>query len=136
MTPYSRIALYNVTQFLPAGAAHAYAGIWLAAHGLSGWEIGVVTTFPIVLILLSNVFVGRLADKARDWRSALQICSAAFVVFTILMTSHRSMAGCTCKEGEVARQNSTAFPICQQSVIFRYILCKVPVVTLLAKGVV
>ncbi len=83
MTPYARTALYYFAQFLPAGAAHAYAGIWLAHHGLTGWEIGIVTTLPIVLILMSNVLVGRLADRARDWRSALQIGSAIFVLFSI-----------------------------------------------------
>jgi MFS transporter, PPP family, 3-phenylpropionic acid transporter len=82
VSPYVRIALYYVTQFLPAGAMHAFAGIWLSSHGLSGFEIGAVTTVPIALILLTNVFVGRLADKARDWRIALQICSATFLVFT------------------------------------------------------
>jgi MFS transporter, PPP family, 3-phenylpropionic acid transporter len=82
MSPYVRIALYYVTQFLPAGAAHAYAGIWLKDHGLSSVEIGIVNSFPIVLLLISNVFVGRLADGARDWRGALQICSVAFFIFT------------------------------------------------------
>lgn len=82
MTPHFRIAIYYVTQFLPAGAAHAYAGIWLASHGLTGSQIGTVTTIPIALILLTNVFVGRLADQARDWRTSLQICSLAFLVFT------------------------------------------------------
>jgi MFS transporter, PPP family, 3-phenylpropionic acid transporter len=82
MSPYFRIAFYYVTQFLPAGAAHAYAGIWLKGHGLSSVEIGVVNSFPIVLMLVSSVFVGRLSDSARDWRSALQICSFVFLVFT------------------------------------------------------
>jgi MFS transporter, PPP family, 3-phenylpropionic acid transporter len=82
MSPYFRIALYYVTQFLPAGAAHAYAGIWLKGHGLSSVEVGIVNSFPIVLMLISNVFLGRLADGARDWRSALQICSVAFFIFT------------------------------------------------------
>jgi MFS transporter, PPP family, 3-phenylpropionic acid transporter len=67
MSPYFRIALYYVTQFLPAGAAHAYAGIWLKGHGLSSVEVGIVNSFPIVLMLISNVFLGRLADGARDW---------------------------------------------------------------------
>jgi PPP family 3-phenylpropionic acid transporter len=82
MNPAARISLYYVTQFLPAGAAHAYAGIWLSSHGLNGFEISVVSTFPILVILASNVFVGRLADKARDWRSSLQILSLVFLVFT------------------------------------------------------
>jgi MFS transporter, PPP family, 3-phenylpropionic acid transporter len=82
MSPYVRIALYYVTQFLPAGAAHAYAGIWLKDNGLSSVEIGIVNSFPIVLMLISSVFVGRLSDGARDWRSALQICSLVFFVFT------------------------------------------------------
>lgn len=82
MNPYARISLYYVTQFLPAGTAHAYAGIWLSSHGLNGFEISVVSTFPILLILASNVVVGRLADKARDWRSSLQILSLVFLFFT------------------------------------------------------
>ncbi len=82
MSPSARISFYYVTQFLPAGAAHAYAGIWLASHGLSGFEISVVTTVPILLILASNVLVGRLADKARDWRSSLEVLSLVFLLFT------------------------------------------------------
>jgi PPP family 3-phenylpropionic acid transporter len=82
MSPYARISFYYITQFLPAGAAHAYAGIWLSSHGLNGFEISVVSTFPILLILASNVVVGRLADKARDWRSSLQILSLIFLFFT------------------------------------------------------
>jgi hypothetical protein len=66
MSPYARISFDYITQFLPAGAARAYAGIWLASHGLNGFEISVVTTVPILLILASNVVVGRLEDRARD----------------------------------------------------------------------
>jgi MFS transporter, PPP family, 3-phenylpropionic acid transporter len=100
LTPYFRIALYFVTQFLPAGAAHAYAGIWLADNGLSSVQIGVVNTFPIVLILLSNTFVGRVADRARDWRSALQICSLIFLVFSVgLFWAHDFWAILLCFAG-------------------------------------
>jgi MFS transporter, PPP family, 3-phenylpropionic acid transporter len=75
MTPQFRTALYFFVQFFAGGAFHAYGGIWFASKGFSANQIAALSTFPTFVVLFFNVFSGRIADRASDWRKALVIGS-------------------------------------------------------------
>ncbi len=78
-----RISLYYFFQFFSGGAFHAYGGIWFASKGFSANEIGALNSFPIFLVLLSNIFVGRIADRASDWRQVIVIGATASFLFSV-----------------------------------------------------
>ena len=50
------------------GAVNGFAGLWLQSRGMTAEEIGVIFAVPIIGIVLAGVAVGRLADRAPDWR--------------------------------------------------------------------
>ena len=66
-----RTALFYFIAFAMPGALGAYFGIWLTDMGLSAGEIGWINSAPIFLTLVLNIFVGRLADRAGDWRTVI-----------------------------------------------------------------
>ena len=73
-TPLSaelRTSLYYGVTFTSSGAAVAYGGIWFSQHGLSSGEIGIINALPVLLTLALNMLVGRLADRASDWRQVI-----------------------------------------------------------------
>lgn len=71
LSPEFRAAAFYFTLFMSSGVATAYGGIWFADQGLSPGQIGVINALPVFLILLFNLLVGRIADRARDWRSVI-----------------------------------------------------------------
>jgi PPP family 3-phenylpropionic acid transporter len=71
ISPEARTSFYYFVSFTSSGAGVAYAGIWFAGRGLSPGEIGIVNALPIFLTLGLNLLVGRIADRASDWRSAI-----------------------------------------------------------------
>ena len=74
-SPERRISLFYFTQYMAVGAASVYAGIWFEGQGFSSEQIGVLNAFPVLAVLLLNLVVGRLADRADDWRKAIVIGS-------------------------------------------------------------
>jgi PPP family 3-phenylpropionic acid transporter len=77
MTPELRATVFTFTQFLAIGAATVYGSIWFASEGLSPEQIGIVNSAPVFVLLLLNIFVGRLADRASDWRQVIIVFSLA-----------------------------------------------------------
>lgn len=74
-SPELRAAIYHFTVFGTAGVASVYFGIWLTSRGVHPDQIGIINAAPVLLMLAVNVIVGRLADRARDWRSVIIILS-------------------------------------------------------------
>src|SRR5690606_8238287 len=66
---------YHFTVFASTGVASAYFGIWLANRGISPDEIGIINAAPILAMLAINILVGRLADKASDWKQVIIVLS-------------------------------------------------------------
>jgi PPP family 3-phenylpropionic acid transporter len=58
---------------MASGAAVTIFPIWLAAKGITPDQIGIINALPMLLMLLLNVIVGRIADRASDWRSVIII---------------------------------------------------------------
>lgn len=75
LSPERRTALFYLSLFLTSGAATAYGGIWLNEMGLTEGQIGVINATPILFMLILSLVVGRLADKASDWRQTIVLCS-------------------------------------------------------------
>ena len=88
LTPEHRISLFYFTQYMAAGVASVYAGIWFAGKGFSSEQIGVLNAFPVLSVLVLNLVVGRLADRADDWRKAIVIGStlSGFVAFGLFFS--------------------------------------------------
>ena len=72
-TPELRATLYYFTAFMTSGAATAYGGIWFQDQGLSSGEIGLIGSVPVFIMLVLNLIVGRIADRADDWRQVIVI---------------------------------------------------------------
>ncbi|MBK1793687.1 MFS transporter [Devosia sp. WQ 349] len=70
-TPELRATIYQFTVYFPGGVASVFLGIWLFENGIQAEQIGFINALPTLLLLILNVVVGRIADKADDWRTAL-----------------------------------------------------------------
>jgi PPP family 3-phenylpropionic acid transporter len=70
-SPEARATLYYFTAFMTSGAATAYGGIWFHDQGLNEGEIGLIGSAPVFIMLVLNLVVGRIADRASDWRQVI-----------------------------------------------------------------
>lgn len=74
-TPEVRASVFHFTVFLSTGASSVYLGIWLLGKGITPDQIGVINALPVLVLMGINFFIGRLADKAEDWRQVIVILS-------------------------------------------------------------
>ena len=70
-SPELRAAIYHFSVFGPNGVISVYFGIWLVNRGVGPDEIGIINAAPVLLMLALNVLVGRIADRASDWRGVI-----------------------------------------------------------------
>lgn len=75
-TPERRASIYQFMVYVPGGVASVFLGIWLSEHGIAADQIGLINALPTLCLLLLNIVVGRIADRADDWRTALIVISA------------------------------------------------------------
>ncbi len=61
---------------MSASVAYVGLALWLADHGIGPERIGLINALPLIVVVLLSVSVGRLADRASDWRGAIVACSA------------------------------------------------------------
>lgn len=73
VSPELRASLFHFTVFGSTGVASAYFAIWLSGKGIDSQQIGIINAFPLLLVLLGSMLIGRLADRASDWRVAIII---------------------------------------------------------------
>jgi len=73
--PEARASLYQFTVYLPGAVSSVFLGIWLSEHGLPADQIGIINSIPMLCLLAVNMIIGRLADRAKDWRSVIVILS-------------------------------------------------------------
>lgn len=69
----TRASVFHFTVFLPVSVSAVYFAIWLSGRGISPEQIGIINAVPVLVLLLINLFIGRLADKAGDWRTMILI---------------------------------------------------------------
>lgn len=72
-SPELRASIFHSTVFMPGAVASVYLGIWLSQKGIPADQIGIVNSVPVLCLLALNIVVGRLADKAGDWRTVIII---------------------------------------------------------------
>jgi len=75
ISPELHATFYHFAALSTNGVAGAYFGVWLADKGMSPSEIGFISACPVLALLVFNVVVGRLADRAADWRQVIVILS-------------------------------------------------------------
>ena len=71
LSPELRLTIFYFTLYGSGGVANTYGGIWFKEIGLTSGEIGIINAAPIFIVLMLNLFVGRLADRSPDWRQAI-----------------------------------------------------------------
>ncbi len=84
--PELRISLYYFVQAMSVGAINAFAGLWLASQGISEQQVGIIFAVPIIVTIGIGIFIGRLADRAKDWRDIIiggAVLSALFPIALI-----------------------------------------------------
>jgi PPP family 3-phenylpropionic acid transporter len=81
VSPELRTTAFYFVQFMSGGAATVFAGIWFSGKGLSPEQIGVINAVPVLFMLVLNFAVGRIADRADDWRQVIVIGALASGVF-------------------------------------------------------
>lgn len=74
-SPELRASIYHFMVFASTGVSSVYFAIWLSNRGITPDETGIITAVPVLVMLAINVLVGRIADKANDWRSVIIILS-------------------------------------------------------------
>ncbi|HEV7278530.1 MAG TPA: MFS transporter [Devosiaceae bacterium] len=79
-SPVARASAFYFVFLLTAGVSNPYLAIWLTSKGISPSGIGIINAMPFLTMILLNQAIGRIADKAGDWRSTIVIGSilAAF----------------------------------------------------------
>jgi PPP family 3-phenylpropionic acid transporter len=75
LSPELRASIYQFTVYLPGAVSSVFLGIWLSEHGLPADQIGLINSVPMLCLLAVNMLIGRIADRAKDWRSVIIILS-------------------------------------------------------------
>lgn len=81
ISPELRATAFYFSIFMAGAAFNVYGGIWFADRGLSSEQIGIINAVPVLVTLLLNITVGKIADRASDWRQVIVLGSllAAFI---------------------------------------------------------
>lgn len=72
-SPEARASFFQFTVYLPGAVSSVFLGIWLSEHGLPADQIGIVNAIPMLCLLALNMVIGRIADRAKDWRSVILV---------------------------------------------------------------
>lgn len=82
-SPEVRASLFHFWIFGSTGVTSAYFAVWLSNRGITADEIGIINAAPVLCMMLINLFIGRLADKASDWKYAIVILALLAGAFPI-----------------------------------------------------
>ncbi len=84
-SPAVRTGLYYATLFTSGAVSNPFLPIWLTERGFDTSAIGVINAVPIFAMIVINMVVGRLADRASDWRTVIVIGSILAAIPPIFM---------------------------------------------------
>jgi len=70
-SPEGRASVFYVVLFMAVGVGGPFLPIWLTEKGISESAIGTVSATPILIMIVLSVAVGRIADRAKDWRNVI-----------------------------------------------------------------
>lgn len=88
-SPELRATVFYFSLYMSAAAGTVYAGIWLQDKGMNSEQIGIINALPVLVMLVLNLLVGRIADKADDWRQVIVIgaVSAGLIPFGLFFVN-------------------------------------------------
>ena len=84
-SPAARTSVFYFALYMTGAVSNPYLAIWLSGQGISPEQIGIVNALPFFLMILFNQFVGRVADRASDWRSTIIVGSILAAIGPILL---------------------------------------------------
>ena len=93
-SPAVRTSIYYGTLFTSGAVSNPFLPIWLSERGLDTASIGVVNAVPIFAMIVINLVVGRLADRASDWRTVIvigSILAAIPPIFLLFMDGYAAI---------------------------------------------
>lgn len=70
-TPVARTSHYYFVLLTTMALANPFLAIWMTSKGLSPEQIGIINAMPFLVVTVFNQFIGRVADKAADWRTTI-----------------------------------------------------------------
>lgn len=73
LTSEFRTTAFYFTYYMGPGAAVMFLPIWLSEKGITTEQIGIINAVPVFAILAFNLIIGRVADRAKDWRQVIVI---------------------------------------------------------------
>jgi PPP family 3-phenylpropionic acid transporter len=82
-TPEVRTGLFYTAMYLPIGVSTLLLPVWLDGRGIGEEEIGIISATPIFIMIVLNLLVGRVADKASDWRGVIVAGSLVSAVVSL-----------------------------------------------------
>ena len=81
---FAATRFYAMAFWAPAVTV-TYLPIWLNERVISDAGIGLINTLPMAGMLLFSVFVGRLADRAADWKQAIMLGTGLAAFSSLLL---------------------------------------------------
>jgi PPP family 3-phenylpropionic acid transporter len=84
-SPELRASVFHFTVFGAGAVASVNLAIWLTHKGIHPDQIGLISALPVFGLLMLNLYIGRLADKAGDWRTVILILSLLGAAFPIAL---------------------------------------------------
>jgi PPP family 3-phenylpropionic acid transporter len=87
MSMVSRLGLYYAAIFVGTGAAGPYMPLWFASHGLSGAEIGVILSAPMLARAVTAPAIAIWADGFRLRRTPLVLMATTVAVAYALLAA-------------------------------------------------
>jgi PPP family 3-phenylpropionic acid transporter len=84
-TPIARTSQFYFFLLTTMAVSNPFLSIWLADKGLTPEQIGIVNAMPFFVVIILNQLIGRIADKASDWRMTIVVgaCTAAVPPFLL-----------------------------------------------------
>lgn len=79
-SPVARTSHYYFVLLTTMALANPFLAIWLTSKGLSPEQIGIVNAMPFLVVTIFNQMIGRVADKAADWRTTIVVGSVVAAV--------------------------------------------------------
>jgi PPP family 3-phenylpropionic acid transporter len=84
-SPAARTSVFYFALYMTGAVSNPYLAIWLSGQGISPEQIGIINALPFFLMILFNQLVGRVADRASDWRSTIIVGSSLAAVGPFLL---------------------------------------------------
>src|ERR1044071_8626491 len=82
-----RLGLYYSAIFIGTGAASPYMPVWFAHHGLSGAQIGIILSAPMLARLVTAPLIAMWADSFQLRRTPLILLGAAVAALYAMMAA-------------------------------------------------